>query len=336
MIALANRRFVFTYFSMVDGADFRDPEGKEAILALAPDLAGSARATPPVFFLAPDGSLLATEDPFCTPEEFLRKAREVLDAHPEYDRPGPGEERAAGAGAAAAIAWARILLETGKGGEARRALAPIAEGDGVAAASRAEALWLLGHEARLAGRPEEAEARFAALEGLPGEARAPFSLDVRLDRALAVVSGKDWAKGLEALKAIDAETPFFARRAELLYAKGLCYYHLGRVPLANYTWIRILEEMPEGRFYQKARLAAMGPGAPSPSPDLFLGGKAPTVLRLPGSENPAKTPAAKAGVGVRRDGLVITEETPERLLQRAYQDYDQLQRRLLRDPERRP
>jgi tetratricopeptide (TPR) repeat protein len=334
VVALVNRRFVFTYFSLVDWAELSDAEAKHAIVRLAPEYGEKVRRTPPTFLLSPDAEVLATLDTAASPEAFLRLARRLLAEHPEYDRPTAEEAAlltATRRDPPSRLLRGRLQLELARVEEARATLETLTEAaEGVHDAIRTEALYVLGHLARLEGDVELARRHFSRIDALPDGARAGLALDLRAERAHLLAAAGDWDGSLQAWSAIEADAPLFDRKAELLYAKGLAYYHTGKRRNANYTWVRLMTELPEDRYYQKARLAAMGPSYSLPSPDLLLPGA--KVLRhyVARGTDPSRLPGSDLGYGTSSDGRMGTDETPERFLLRAYHDHDEVRRRLAR------
>ncbi len=334
VVTLINRRFVFTYFSLVDWSELSDPDAKHAIVAVAPELGAKVRPTPPTFFFSPEGKVLATLDTLEAPAAFLRLAKSLLAEHPEYDRPSADEATLAAKSKVdprSRLDLARLRLELADVAEARTILESLlATGHGDV---RADALHLLGRVSRVEGDAERAERYFAEIDRLPEKVRRPLALDIRMERAhLAALRG-EWARSLEAWSAIEADVSSFARLDELLYAKGLSYYRLGRRRDANHTWVRILEELPEGRYYQRARLAAMGPTYSPPSPDLALPGASPVLRLIASAPDPSRLRGAELGFGTSSDGRVGTDETPERFLRRAYRDHGEIERRRRRSRE---
>jgi hypothetical protein len=117
---------------------------------------------------------------------------------------------------------------------------------------------------------------------------------------------------------------------EILYAQGLANYRLGRRREANYHWVRVLTEIPEGRYYQRARLAAMGPAYGMPSPDLAPAGAAQAQRWHSRRADPSRLPGSDLGYGTSAQGHLGTEATPEQFLRIAYRDYAEVQRRQAR------
>jgi tetratricopeptide (TPR) repeat protein len=330
LTTLVNRRFVFTYFSLVDWADLSDAEGKRAIVRLAPEYGAKVRQTPPTFFLAPDGELLATLDTMAPAASFVALATRLLAEHPEYARLSPDEDALRKRSAddpRARLAWARVQLEladtAGAASTPASLIRPTTTADDDV---RAGALFLLATRARGAGDAAGAARYLSAIDALPSAAHARLATDLAVERAYQQnVNGKR-EESLRAWSALEAGASAPERLGEILYWKGISYARLGRWREANHTWMRVLQEVPEGRYYQRARLAAMGPGYALASPDLGAVG-AVTVRWRQRRGDPSRLPGSDLGYGTSSRGDAGTEATPERFLRKARRDYREFERR---------
>ena len=325
---LVNRRFVFTYFSLVDWADLSDAEAKQAIVRVAPEYGAKVRQTPPTFFFSPDGEVLATLDTLASSREFLELAKRLLAEHPEYARPSPDEAdlwKSATADPRSRLRLARLQLELVEVDGAKRTLETlVGPGESIEDAVRAGALYLLTERARIEGDAPRAARYLAEIDALPSAARAGLELDLRMERAHLLALGGDWNGSLRAWSEIEADHQLADRMDELLYWKGLSYYHLGKRREANYTWVRVLKEIPEGRYYQRARLAAMGPAQHALSGSLVSRKGAGAALALAGRRpersarrQPRLRYVLERSRGYRRDAGAVPASRLSRLRRRS-------------------
>ena len=91
VVGLCNRRFVPFYFDLSNRGVAGDPDARAFVVAVRKELGGRAVPTPPVLFMTPDGEVVGEVSNYATEDQVLRTMLDLLEAHPEFAKPGPDE-----------------------------------------------------------------------------------------------------------------------------------------------------------------------------------------------------------------------------------------------------
>ena len=244
VIALMNRRFVNYYYN-------RSGKGEGGNADAAAFTRGRTK-NPYAFFaaFAPDGTYLGETPLYGTKDEVFTWLRELLDEHPDHDKPTADEGRALEGGGPGA---ARLLDELGRHAEARKAWAAV-EGSEARLA-----------EARLARLAGDWDAHAAALGRLDAEAHAA---DLAAEKGHRLVASKSWAEAREHLEAALRAHPKGPRLAEMRFAAGVACWFLDDRDWAKFHWMWVVENLPEDRLAMRCRIAAAAEAMPYENPEL--------------------------------------------------------------------
>ncbi|MEE8467907.1 MAG: hypothetical protein V3T22_05600 [Planctomycetota bacterium] len=231
-MGLANRRFVVFYFDLSNQGFAGDADAREFVVAKVPELGGRSVPTPPVLFMSPEGELLARVSNYAAADEVLEAMLEVLGDHPQYSEPSP-EERALESPLERGRLWLDLAdLERAKGELAR--------------SEEAEALYLLGHIARMQGEWELMEKHFSALAKSAAEG---WSDHMAMERAHRLWALGDFSALQEALTGVGEESP---RYSEAHYYLGLSRFHQGYEAGAQKHWSGMIEHCAEDPWVYRA------------------------------------------------------------------------------------
>jgi tetratricopeptide (TPR) repeat protein len=235
VIALMNRRFVPYYFN-------RSGKGEGGNAAASAFTRGKTK-NPYAYFAAfsPDGEYLGESELYATKDEVLAWLSKLLEDHPEYGKPAPGEERAEG------LAAARVLEETGRFAEARE---------------RYAALGSPLDEARLARYAKDWAAHDAAL------GRIEAKDQVAAEKGLRLAAERKWTDARAVLEEALRAHPESARRAEMRFSLGVSCWFLEDREWAKFHWMWVVENLPDDRLYMRCKVAAAAEIMPYPNPEL--------------------------------------------------------------------
>lgn len=263
VIELLNRRFVPFFFNTGGPGDGHDDGARAFVATKVPN--------PWAYFaaFAPDGRILGMTGIYDGTDEVYAFLRALLRRHPEFDRPIAAEAAALAAAAeptdaAVALAAAQICEQLARPIEASRGYQrALTSGD---AGTRASAHRGLLRVLRGDGDwPAHAAALAAAAAS---DDAALLATDLAIERGMRALAQRRFATARTILEPAIAGAADSPRLAELHYEAGRACWFAGDRDAAKAHWCWILEQRPDDRLAQRARLAAGAEGFPYPNHEL--------------------------------------------------------------------
>ncbi|MAG56853.1 MAG: hypothetical protein CMJ83_11220 [Planctomycetes bacterium] len=212
VIRLVNRRFVPFYFDLSPRGFAGDANASKFLIEQRPEFGRGRVSTPPVFVMTAKGEVLGEVSNYATTETVLKVLLGVLDKHPEYAKPGTGEDQLT------PLERAHLLFDLC---DYREALAAIGQDQGQ------QAQYL---RARIHRQLGDWKAHRRALDDIPGNALADL---VRMERAYPLWQRKDYPALQKHLTDFPKES---ARYTEARYHLGLALFHQDRRDEAIAVW----------------------------------------------------------------------------------------------------
>ncbi|MFY9344722.1 MAG: hypothetical protein WAT39_19680 [Planctomycetota bacterium] len=263
VIDLLNHRFVPFFFNTGGPGEGHDDDAKDFVLGKVPNRWAYFAA------FAPDGNMLGQTAIYDGTAEVFAWLRALLRRYPEYDKPTADEAAmlttaATALTADAALAVARGCERIARYPEAKRAWQRLlGVGD---AEQRAAAHCGLLRIARADGDwPAHAEALAAARASAEA---GTLATDLVIEHGLRLLAERRPASARVTLQSAIAGAAASPRLAELHYEAGRACWFLGDRDQAKAHWCWILEQRPDDRMAQRARLAAGAEAFPYPNGEL--------------------------------------------------------------------